>query len=390
MTPSTLFRTGLDTLDLPGMAGVTVNADTALTYSGIWACVRLLASDISTMPVDAYRKTDGARVPIRPQPVWIDAPDPFDPSVTRIDHFAQVAISLLLDGNAFILVTPSVFDPQRLEVLNPRRVEVKKPGKTPEYRIRDNFGRPTGDPLSPLDILHVKINAKPGQIRGMSPIDANQGSIGISLAAQKYVERFFGQGMMAPGFISIPTGSTTSADELAKDIQKHHGGWRKGGLLGILTGGATFQTSGISPKDAQLDAIFRHQLEEGARIYGIPPFMIGSQEPAGVAYASSVERAQHYIDHCLMHYIAPIEAAYNRLVPGDRRLLNPASDTYVRFNLDALLRGDTKSRFEAHQIALSNKFKTIEEVRALEELPPDRVGTLLETPNNNAPKGSEA
>lgn len=384
ISPQTLFRTGADTLDLISHAGVSVTQDTALTYSGIWACVRLIASDISTLPVDAYRKVGESRVQLDNQPSWIDTPDPDDPSITHIDHFAQVAVSLLLDGNAFVLATPDVVNPIRLEVLNPRAVDVKKSHRVPEYRLRDGRGQ-LGQVLGPLDIIHVKINAKPGALRGMSPIEANQGSIGISLAAQKWVERFFGQGAMMPGFVTVPVGSQTSVDELASDLQKRHGGWRRSGLLGILTGGAEFKASGITPRDAELNAIFNHQLEEGARIYGIPPFMVGSQEPAGVAYASSVERAQHYIDHCLMHYIKPIEVAYTRLVPGDRRLLTPGSDTYMKFNVNALLRGDPAARSAFYRSQWEIGALNADEIRAAEERAPlpDKQGETYYYPSAN-------
>lgn len=371
ISPQTLFRTGVDTLDYGlGSAGVSVTADTALTYSGIWACVRLLASDISTLPLDAFRRVGDTRILLSPQPAWIKQPDVLDPSVTRIDHMAQVAISLLLDGNAFILATPSVIRPERLEVLNPRRVEVKKPNGIPEYHIQDAAGA-SADSLGPSDIVHVKINSKPGKLRGMSPIDANKGSIGISLAAQSWVERFFGQGAMMPGFIEVPVGANpTAVEEMRQDLQKRNGGWRKAGLLGFLTDGSKYNETGLTPQQADLGNIFRHQLEEGARIYGIPPFMVGSQEPAGVAYASSVERAQHYIDHCLIHYLAPIEAAYDRLVPGDQRLRERGSDTYLKFNLNGLLRGDPSARVAFYKGMFEVGGMSPDEIRAKEEMAP--------------------
>lgn len=389
LSPATLFRTGLDSYVGLNDAGVIVNADTALNYSGFWACVRLLASDISTLPLDALRKDPrGFNVPLEPAPTWIDRPDPEDPSITRIDHFAQVAISLLLDGNAFTLVTPSVFDPMKLEVLNPRRVEVRKTKGVPEYIIRDEHGRPTDYVLTPANIIHISINRRPGQLRGMSPVEANQGSIGVALAAQKYIERFFGSGLQTPGFVTMPADATQlQADQVAAALQKRHGGWRKAHVPSVLTGGATWASSGITPRDAEMTAIFKQQLEEASRIFGIPPVMVGSQEPAGVAYASAVERAQHYIDHCLRHYVVPIEEGYGRLVPGDNRLAIPGSNTELRFNFGGLLRGDMKSRFEAYGTGLEKKFMRIDDVRRLEDWEPfgNDGGGLLQTPNNNAP-----
>ena len=113
-----------------------------------------------------------------------------------------------------------------------------------------------------------------------------------------------------------------------------------------------------------------------------------------MAYASSVERAQHYIDHCMNRYTRPIEEAYSLLVPGDGRLASPGSNTGVRFVYDAFLRGDPKARWETHLAALQSKARTIGEVRALENLRPMSdydaeylagPDGLLETPQNNAP-----
>ena len=370
ISPQTLFRTGADTLEMPSLAGVRVTADTALTYSGIWACVRLITSDIARLPMHAYRQAGGIRVPLDDQPAWLEEPDPLDPSITSNVHFAQVVVSILLDGNAFVMCTPSTLRPERLEVLNPRQVEVRRTGSSsPEYVLRDKMGREL-DIFGPGDIVHVKLNPKPASLRGMSPIEANAGSIGISLAATKWVENWFGRGTMMPGFIEVPIGSDASIEETRRDIARNHGGWRRSGIMGFLTGGMKYATTGVSPKDAELTAIFNHQLEEGARIYGIPPFMVGSQEPAGVAYASSVERAQHYIDHCLIHYIDPIERAYKRLVPGDRRLRMSGSDAYVRFNVNALLRGNPKDRADFYRSLFGTGSLNQDTIRAFEDMPP--------------------
>jgi len=389
ITPATLFRTGLDTLPSRSEAGVSVDYESALTFTAIWACVRLLASDISTLPVDAFRKVGATRAPLVPQPTWLSMPDGADPSVTRIDHFAQVAVSLLLDGNAFVLVSPSVIEPFRLEVLNPRRVSVTKAGPFPTYRVLDGRGQAVGREWTPLEIVHVRINAKPGELRGMSPVMANQEAIGIGLAAEKYTARYFGAGASMPGFIEVPGDPTPKQlDDMAASLRTRHGGWRRSHAFGFLTGGAKFNPAGITPKDSDLSGLLGHQLEEAARVYGIPPFMVGSQVPAGVAYASAVERAQHYIDHCLRHYIEPIEAAYDRLVPGDNRRAAPGSDTYLKFNMSALLRGNPGDRATYYKNLWEVGALTPNDILALEDQPPYDGGNQHYYPINYAPIGS--
>lgn len=393
ISPQTLFGTGLDTL-MAGRtnAGVNIDYEAALSFNAVWACVRLLAGDISTMPLDAFRRLpDGSREEVAPQPRWLKQPDPFDPSVTRIDHMAQVAISLLLDGNAFVLCTPSVDEPIRMQVLNPRWVDVKKPGTEPEYKVRGANGRLLEGALTPADIVHIPINRKPGELRGMSPVMANSETIGIGLAAERYISNFFGQGALVPGFIELPPGTNdTDAALMKKGMESNHRGWRHAGMLGYLFGGAKFSATGITPKDADLTSIQKWQLEQAARAYGIPPFMVGSQEPAGVAYASSVERSQHYIDHCLMHFTGPIELGYDRLVPGDSRLRVGGSDTYVKFNYNALLRGNPTERADWYTKMWQIGAYTVNDILRHEDEKP--IGALGDThyfaSSNYAPLGT--
>ena len=364
ISPATLFGTGADTLGIGTDAGVRVNADTAFSLIAFWACVRLLAADISTLPGKAYREVDDAREPLERQPRWIEQPDAFDPSITRIDHFSQVAVSLLTDGNAFTLCLPSVIEPSVLSVLDPTRVVVRKPGLYPEYHYR---GRKP-QVLGPDTILHTAIFRRPGDLRGMNPVRAAEEGIGLGVATQQYAARMFGQGTMVPGFIEVP-GETpqTEIDRMAAELQKRHGGWRKAGLMGFLTGGAKYTATGLTPKDADLGLMADRITEEMARLFGIPPHMIGSQKPGAVAYASVEHRSIEYVTHTLRHYVEPIEASYSRLVPGDNRLAVGGSNTYFKFNMNALLRGDLASRFAAYGTALTNGIFSIDEVRALED-----------------------
>ena len=119
-------------------SGVSVTQDNSLRISTAYACVRLLADTVSTLPIDPFIRRDGIRTPFRPRPIWLDQPDP-DLATSRDEHFTQVMVSLLLDGNAFVRV---VRDPLgnviALIVLDPRRVEVRRNKDYQiEYYLRD-------------------------------------------------------------------------------------------------------------------------------------------------------------------------------------------------------------------------------------------------------------
>lgn len=407
ISPQTLFRTGLDDwFSGRTEAGVRVDYDTALTDDGWFSAVALVAGDIAGLPWRALVNDGQITRPLARQPSWIGMPDPADPAITANVHKMQVALSILCDGNAYVFCEPDIYTPVVLTVLNPVRMRVTKENRERKFALMSTHNlftdwSPDETGLAQFDstqILHIPYMLMPGALKGMSPIRTQAGNIGIALAARKWVETFFGKGGMVSGFLSLPP---EASGEAVKDadarLKKDFSGWRKGGVIGAIGGGAQWVKTGLTPQDVALDSLWRRNLEATARAIGIPPFMIGSQEPAGVAYASSVERTQHYIDHCLMRYTDPIEQAYSRLVPGDGRLQVPGSNTEVRFNFNALLRGDPKARWEAYQIALNAKSMTKGEVRALENRPPlaeygddylNGPDGLLETPNNNGPKAA--
>lgn len=365
-------------------AGTRVTTESARRSMAVWACQALISGDLANLPFQPFRKVGTVRQPLDPEPSWIDTPNPLNPNYTEISYRRQVSLSELQDGNAFIAAHPDVLEPQHLLVLNPAQVDIKDGDASPVYEVRDRSRR-TLAVLSPLNLIHIPFFLPPGETRGLNPIEAARQGIAIDLAAQTQGQKFLDGGGLVTGVIELPpeagTLNQTQVDDLREAFKRRREG-PKGYSIGVLQGGASFKQVTMSQEDAQYIETRKFQLEEIARLYLIPPFMVGSQEPSGIAYASSVERAQHYIDHCLVHYAGPIEAGHKRLLPGD--------DTYMKFNFNALLRGSPKERAEFYMSGLQNKWLFLEDVARLEELDPDRGGTYLETPNNNGPRDTGA
>lgn len=357
--------------------GVIVNTESARRVMAVWACQSLISGDLATLPFGAKRKLSPSGSEDMPTPEWLRRPDPLNPNFTRSSYLRQVALSLLQDGNAFIAAVPDVFTPTGLRVLNPAQVDIKDGPDGPIYAIRGRTGGELGT-LSAADIIHIPFILPPGQQRGLNPIQAADRGIALSIAAEKQQSDFFGGGGLVTGVIEVPQGTEMTEpqlDELRDSFKRKRSG-PTGYSIGALTGGATFRQVMLSQQDAQSIETRKYSLEEIARLYLVPPFMIGSQEPAGVAYASSVERAKHYIDHCLIHYSTPIELGHDRLLPTD--------DTFTKFNFGGLLRGSLKDRLDAYATGLQNKIMFQEQVRDLEDWPPiPDDATLLETPNNS-------
>jgi HK97 family phage portal protein len=374
-------------LERTGNYGATrVTTESARRSMAVWACQSLISGDIATLPLQPYRKVGDDNRESLPTPSWINEPNPANANFTIVSHKRQAGLSLAQEGNAFVGVFPDVFNPLRLLVLNPSQVQEKDGEDSPVYEVTGANGRQL-EVLSPLNLIHVPFILPPGEKRGLNPIEAARTGIAIDIAAQQQSLKFFDGGGLITGIIEIPAEAGVQDNKKIEDIRESFRRQRSGPSgysVGVLQGGAAWKNVGMSQADAQYLETRKFQLEEIARLYLIPPFMVGSQEASGVAYASAVERAQFYIDHCLTHYTTPIEAGY-------RRLLNDP-DAYLKFNFNALLRGDTKTRYEAYGIALQNKFKTIDDVRRLEDDEPfgGTDGGFLETPNNNGPRGATA
>lgn len=355
-------------------AGEYVDADKAFRSIAVQAAIRLLVNDIGSLPVDAYRKTDTGREEIG-RPSWIVAPSSGNPNLTWEDHVKQVVYGVLAAGESFTTVFPSVFDPRDLTVIEAQDVrKVYRDGGSVAYDVAGfKF------PLTPANMIHVPWMLPPGELRGVNPIEAAREGLGIALAADKFVGSYFGNGAILSGVIEYPLGVDPTPEQvkqLRDDFTRRHVGSRKSHAVGALTGGATFKPFDYSNRDAQLLELRDQIVEEVARLFGIPPHMLGSQKPGAVGYASVEQRSIDYVTHAVLPIVRRIETAYSRLLYGGR--------TYIRFNLEGLQRGDSQGRAQFYAVMLQNKVMRRDEVRAKEDLPYDAEAVgYLQTPNNN-------
>ena len=344
-----------------GLAGVAVNQDSAMRLSAVWACVRRLTMDISSLPVDALVRGARGPEPLSPQPAWIKNPNPFDPSQTGVDHIAQVVMSMLLDGNAFTLALPTVLNPTDLHVLNPRLVEVDRDGRgEPTYRVRDSRGKLAGE-FTALNIIHVPLWRKPGEARGLSPIEAMAQGIGRGLAAEELGARYFGQGSTFGAVLEYPKEVDPDPNDV-KDVlsalNKRHRGVRNSWALGAVTGGGQLKELGMKPADAQLIETEEWTLEQVARAFGMHPSMVGSQRPGSTAYNSAEQRSTDYAKSAVAPLTVRIEAAYGRTL----------SRGYLEIRINGLMRGDMAARSAFYREGINAGWMTRAEARDWEDL----------------------
>jgi len=335
-------------------AGLT--ADGALRLSAVWACVRLLSDTISTLPIDAYRR--GAQITLPPLLVSPAA------GLSREEWVYQLVVSLLLRGNAYGLITArtgATMRPAQVELVHPDSVAVHV---TPDGRIE--FRR-RGVELDPADVWHVRAYSFPGSAVGLSPVEYARQSIGLGLASQRFGVQFFEDGAHPSGLLTSESAMSRETAHEAKErfIQSFRGN-REPAVLGQ---GVKYQQIQINPEEAQFLDTQKFSVSQVARIFGVPAEMIGGETGHSMTYVNSEAQALDYLRYSVSPWLVRLERALERLL---------SSGTSVKFNPNAILRATTSERFAAYQVALDAGFMTVDEVRALEDLP--QQGTVRSVP----------
>jgi HK97 family phage portal protein len=372
-------------------SGARVNRDSAMRLSTVWACVRLLTNTVATLPRDIVITLGPTSFALdRPDeiPPWLSSPYPADPTMTATEHFAQVTASLLLDGNAFTYVPGSVDYPDNLIVLDPRRVEIKADGLVPYYIIRNSAGEKVAE-VDAMSMLHSTWLKMPGALRGLSPVESARQGIGLGLSAEEFGSRFFGQGAALSFGVEVP-GSLTEdqKEDLRKALRKKYGGTQNSHSVGVLTGGAKFATGlGITNEQMQFLELRKFGVEDIARWFGVPPHLVGSQEPGASSYNSVEQRSLEFRQYSVLPLVRRIEDAYQRLVDVPARL-RPDGRASFRFNLEGLARADMKTRYESYQLGINGGFLKPNDARSLENLGPVPGGDATYMQSQMVPLGT--
>jgi len=361
-------------------AGVRVNRQSALSLTTVWRCVDLLTSAIAQAPKDMIVKIGGRSFPeFRNKPRWMTEPEPIDPTMTINEHFAQVATSLLLDGNFFTHVYPYVLDPQVLTVLDPQRVRVKEDAMgAPYYELLDRRGQ-VSNTVGPMEMLHGTWIRLPGELRGIAPLEALRRGIGGAIAAEDFGARFFGQGASLSFGVEVPGAlDVNQKKELSESLRRKYAGPGNSHAIGVLTGGAKF-VPGLAPTPEQAQMLgTRHlSVEDLCRPYGIPPVFAGSQEPGAASYASAYVAAGALKQYAVVPLAIRIEQPYQRITHVPETVTAPDATAQFKFNLDGVARGDPKARAEAEEILVRSGQMTPNEGRALEDRAPLPGGDQL-------------
>lgn len=353
----TIWGSG-DFADIETQSATVVNSDTAFQVNAIFSAISLISDTISTLPVDSFIRRDGQRTAFRPRPAWVQKPDV---DTTKEAFYGSVIVSMLLDGNAFIRVFSNRRgDITNLVVLNPQDVSIKRNG------VGRVMFEVEGEKklLSSEDCIHIADVVRPGNMRGVSRVNALKENWGLALALEKYASRFFGYGASTQGIIEYPGKLTgDQAKQLQEGFDSRHRGWKRSHKTGILSAGATYKPTTVGNDQAQFIDSRRMAVEDVARAFNVPPHLLGL--PGTNSYASVEQNNLAWVTHCLRPIVQKLEGALTPLMAR----FQGGETAFVKFNLDGLLRADIQSRYSAYSTGLLSGFMTINDVRRLEDLP---------------------
>ena len=363
----TVWGSGIEA-GIESNAGVAINGQSAFEIVAFFSAVSLISDTISTLPCDAFIRIDGDRQPYRPKPSWVEQPDV---DTTRQAHYGALVTSLLVYGNSYTRVfRDRNGEVVNLVVLDPTTVEVK----------RNSIGRKTfvvtgeNKTLTSDEVIHIIDLAEPGSLTGIARVTKLKDALGVASALQLYAARFFGQGATTQGVIEFPGALTQEqAKNLVDGFDSRHRGWRKAHKTGVLSGGAQYKPTSVPNDQAQFLDSRRFAVEEMARAFNIPLHMMGI--PGTASYASVEQNNLQFISHTLRPILEKIEWSYSRLLP------TPAA--FIKFNFNALLRGDLQSRMTAYSVGTQAGFMSVNDVRRLEDLSPVEDGNQHRVPLAN-------
>ena len=347
-------------------AGLPVDEHTVRHLIDAYACISLISDSISMLPFRGYRRDGDFRRPIEGT-TFYDKPDP---ELERGEFMAQVVDSLAVRGNAFLpfLEVDSRGYPKATRVIHPDDVRPQKNAKGElVYELRN------GTTFHHRAMLHIRLRPVAGQIMGLSPIDCARRGIRMAVRTQDFGERWFAEGA-APS--SVLESDDAIDDDEARRIQAKwvasHGGRRR---PAVLAGGLKWKAVTITPEESQFLETRKLNTAETARIWRVPPHMIGDVERT-TSWGSGIEEMGiGFVVYTTGIYFDRIEAAFSS------PKVSPKGQ-FAKFTVGALLRGDAKARFESYALGRQWGWLSVNDIRALEDLPPVDGGDVYLQPMN--------
>ena len=348
-------------------SGTNVNERSAMQMTAVYACVRVLAESLASLPLHLYYRNGSSREKAEEHPLFFLLHDEPNPEMTSYVFRETLMTHLLLFGNAYAqILRNGKGEVLGLYPLMPNRMSVERDdGGRLFYRYtRFDTEPPTMNNdqviLTPQEVLHIPGLSYDGLV-GFSPIAACRNAVGAGIAAETYSSRFFANGAAPSGVLEHP-GLIRNPEKLRESWNAAYGGSRNAGKVAILEEGMKFTPVSISPQDSQLLETRKFTVEEICRIFRVPPHLVQNLDRA--TFNNIEQMSIDFVMYSLMPWLVRWEQSMSKAL-----LSHEDKKQYeIRFNVDGLMRGSHKERYEAYAVGINNGFLCPNDVRRLENM----------------------
>ena len=389
-------------------SGKMVTERSAMQTSAVYACVRVLSEAVASLPLHLYRYKDGGKEKAINHPLYYLLHDEPNPEMSSFVFRETLMTHLLLWGNAYAqIIRNGKGEVVALYPLMPNKMSVDRDTKTGQiyytyYRSIEeaNATKDAVAVLLPSEILHIPGLGFDGLV-GYSPIAMAKNAIGMSIACEEYGAKFFENGAAPSGVLEHP-GTIKDPSKVRESWMSQFGGSANSHQIAVLEEGLKYTPISISPEEAQFLETRKFQLDEIARIFRVPPHMIGDLEHA--TFSNIEEQSLEFVTYTLDPWLVRWEQSISRSLLSKEE----KGVYFAKFNVDGLLRGDYQSRMNGYAVGINNGFMCPNDIRELENMdlipeekggytymvngsmtPLDNVGAAYKDADNNEKNGKE-
>lgn len=352
-------------------SGKRVNENSAMQVTAVYACVRVIAETIASLPLQVFKHTDMGKEKAIAHALYRLLHDEPNPDMTSFVFRETLMSHLLLFGNAYAqILRNGKGEVTALYPLMPDQMAVNRASNGQLYytytKISDaNFKARNAQSgiqynLKPSEVLHIPGMGFDGLI-GYSPIKMAKDAIGAAMSCEEYGAKFFANGARPGGLLEHP-GVLKNPDKIRESWNNLFKGSGNSHQIAVLEEGLQYKSIGISPNEAQFLETRRFQINEIARIFRVPLHMIGDLERA--TFSNIENQSLEFVKYTIDPWVVRWEQSIQKSLFSETE----KSEYFVKFNVDGLLRGDYESRMKGYATGIQNGFLSINDVRSLENL----------------------
>lgn len=352
-------------------SGKPVNERTAMQTTAVYACVRILAEAVASLPLHVYEyQDDGGKKLVHDHPLYYLLHDEPNPEMTSFVFRETLMSHLLIWGNAYAqIIRDGAGRVLGLYPLLPDKMDVQRDDRGNIYYVysRNSDENPMfkeyGDiRLKAEDVLHIPGLGFDGLI-GYSPIAMAKNAVGMTLACEEYGASFFANGanpggvLEHPGVLKDPSKVRESWNSVYRGVNNAH-------KIAVLEEGMKYQQIGIPPEEAQFLETRKFQINEIARLYRIPPHMVGDLDKS--SFSNIEQQSLEFVKYTLDPWVIRWEQSLQRslLLPGEK------GKYFIKLNVNGLLRGDYQSRMNGYAVGRQNGWFSANDIREMENMNP--------------------